>query len=225
MDVPNGWVSVGSASTDSCELYNSRNPHPPLWGLVGHRSDEELGVGDVKDITAQIMCCREPPADDKTTPLQSTVSTPIPIATTTYEQDILDKKHPIWYSRKHGYHGNTHQEAADFCKSVSGMVLCPAETYCPEGNPNSDKPLFLQKSAFEGEQWAPAATTDSNSNDEWILVGTLNGASQSTCATFDDVKGMKPKGKSCLLVVCYRGCKNQCHTDTSLFIKRVERRR
>jgi len=119
------------------------------------------------------------------------------MATDTYEQDILDKKHPIWFGRKHGYHGNTHKEAEDFCKNINDMVLCPAKTYCPGDNTGSDPPLFLGKSAFEGEQWAPVSTTDSDDpNSKWMLVGTLDGSSQSTCSTFGDVKGMKPNGWS-----------------------------
>jgi len=196
MDSANGWVNVG-LSSDSCELYNSLHDVPPLWGLLGRLSEEESGVDDIKTITSDILCCREPPAGDETTPLQSIVSTPVPIATDSYEQDILDKKHPIWFGRKHGYHGNTHQEAADFCKSINDMVLCPEETYCPEGNAGgSDRPLFLGKSAFEGEQWAPVSTTDSDPNNNWIQVGTLSGNSQSTCAKFGDLKGMKPNGWS-----------------------------
>mmetsp|Transcript_11472 Transcript_11472/g.25199 ORF Transcript_11472/g.25199 Transcript_11472/m.25199 type:complete len:848 (+) Transcript_11472:701-3244(+) len=191
MNIPNGWVNVGS-SFDSCELYNSIHSHPPFWGLIGRHSKEELDMGedeDVKDLTAHLMCCREP--GDKPTALRTTVSSPIPAANTSYEQDILDKKHPIWFTRKHGYHGTTHEDAAAFCKGVGDMVLCPRETYCPEGS-EEDKPLFLQKDAFEGEQWAPVATTDTRSSHRWILVGMLGGESQSTCATFGDVKGMKP---------------------------------
>jgi len=187
-------VNVGSSS-DSCELYNSLHSAPPLWGLFDQHSDVETESGvKIKDMTAHIMCCREPPPGDKTTALQSAVSAPVPIANTIYEQDILDKKHPIWFSRKHGYHGNTYDEAADFCKSIGDMVLCAAETYCPEGNTDLEKPLFLKRNAFEGEQWAPVATTDNNAQDKWILVGTLDGQSQSTCARFSDVKEMKPKG-------------------------------
>jgi hypothetical protein len=46
IDVPNGWVQIGSQ--DTCELYNSLHPHPPIWGLNG------IGNGD---ITEHVMCC------------------------------------------------------------------------------------------------------------------------------------------------------------------------
>jgi len=142
------------------------------------------------------MCCQEPAEGDETVvALPTTVSAPTaPIAVTNREQEILDKNHPIWFSRKHGYHGTTHAEAADFCKGIGDFVLCPAESYCPDKGNNADIPLFLQKSAFEGEQWAPVAASGTSSDNKWILVGTLDGTSESTCATFDNVKETKPKG-------------------------------
>lgn len=196
MDIPNGWVHVGS-SPDSCKSYNSLHPTPPLWGLVGHDPGPEgKSEAQVTHVTSNLMCCSEPPAGDATTALKSVASVPVPTANTKHEQDILDKKHPIWFGRKHGYRGNTHEEAADFCKSIGDMVLCEAETYCPEDNEDPERPLFLQREAFEGEQWAPVATADAGTEGEWILVGTLDGVAQSTCAAFDDVRGMKPKGWS-----------------------------
>lgn len=193
MDIPNGWVNVGSSS-DSCELYNSIHSSPPLWGLVGRLIEGEQFLDiDVMDITADIMCCREPLEGDTTTTLQTTASSIVPVASTSYEQDILDKHHPIWFSRKHGYGGTTHEEAAAFCKGIGDMVLCPREAYCPE---TSEKPLFFQRDPFTGEQWAPVESSDTRPGRKWILVGPLDGESQSTCATFDDVKGMKPRGWS-----------------------------
>ena len=190
IDTPNGWVNVGPSS-DSCELYTSIHSHPPFWGLLGRHSTENQELDeDVKDITADIMCCREP-TNKKLTSLQTTVSVKAPRADTKYEQDILDKHHPIWFSRKHGYHGTTHVEASDFCASVGDFVLCPHDAYCQEG---SENPLFLQQDAFQGEQWAPVATADTRSSHKWILVGQLDGEAQSTCSTLGDVKGMKPAG-------------------------------
>ena len=52
----------------------------------------------------------------------------------------------------------------------------------------------MQRDAFEGEQWAPVATSDTRSSHRWIQVGKLGGVSQSTCSSFGDVKGMKPAG-------------------------------
>jgi len=109
------------------------------------------------------------------------------------EQDVMDKLHPVWFGRKHGYHGTTHREAADFCKSVGDLHLCPREAYCPDG-PGLSKPLFLQKEAFEGEQWAPVSNTLANSfekgtdeENSWVLVGEVNGLSWSTCMMYNQM--------------------------------------
>lgn len=66
---------------------------------------------------------------------------------------------------------------------------------CPNGQ-SYDKPLFLQKDAFEGEQWAPYSNY-TNDDDEvtnaYILVGTLSGDASSTCRKYEDLtNGMYP---------------------------------
>mmetsp|Transcript_5085 Transcript_5085/g.8456 ORF Transcript_5085/g.8456 Transcript_5085/m.8456 type:complete len:292 (-) Transcript_5085:99-974(-) len=137
------------------------------------------------------MCCREPPEGSE---LTNSPPGPVPVVSTKHEQDILNKMHPIWFTRKHGYHGQTHEDAAAFCKNIGDMVLCPADTYCPEGNIDPDRPLFLQNRAFEGEQWAPVATTSANSDEKWLLIGELDGDSQSTCSMVSAAQGMKPEG-------------------------------
>lgn len=113
IDVPNGWVQVGSGGT--CELYNSLYPHPPLWGLNGQ--------GD-EDLTEHIMCC-----DSGFTTVAETVdyiSKPALYTTpTAIEEHVLSKYHPVWLGRKHGYDGTTHEESMDFCKHVADMELCP----------------------------------------------------------------------------------------------------
>jgi hypothetical protein len=113
IDVPNGWVQVGSQ--DTCEVYNALHPHPPLWGLNGQ--------GD-EDITQHIMCC-----DDGFTTIaeQAALASRPPIYSTptALEQKALDIYHPIWFQRKHGYDGTTHAESMDFCEHIGDMELCP----------------------------------------------------------------------------------------------------
>eukprot|EP00571_Detonula_confervacea_P001621 CAMPEP_0172329010 /NCGR_PEP_ID=MMETSP1058-20130122/60654_1 /TAXON_ID=83371 /ORGANISM="Detonula confervacea, Strain CCMP 353" /LENGTH=794 /DNA_ID=CAMNT_0013046155 /DNA_START=85 /DNA_END=2470 /DNA_ORIENTATION=+ len=211
IDVPNGWVNVGSSSeVSSCTDYNSVHANPPLWGV----STNHGSTPDDVDHAPHVMCCRAPPPGDinsfdhiqgsqdpdfqlseisgiATTEISSnTVSTPTDIDRN--EQDVLDKLHPVWFGRKHGYHGTTYEEAADFCKLVGDMHLCPREAYCPEGP--KTKPLFLQRQAFEGEQWAPMFDTPVNrelstdkKENSWVLVGTINGFSWSTCMTYDQI--------------------------------------
>lgn len=114
IDVPNGWVQVGSV--DTCELYNAVHPHPPVWGFDGKGSEK---------FTENIMCC-----DGGFT----TVAESLDMANkpeiydtpTVKEMDVLYNFHPMWLQRKHGYAGTTHEESMDFCQYVSpNMELCP----------------------------------------------------------------------------------------------------
>lgn len=114
IDIPNGWVQVGSV--DTCELYNALHPHPPLWGLNGE--------GDA-EVTEHIMCC-----DSGFTTIaeasQLASQTSLYDTPTVKEQDVLYNFNPVWFQRKHGYGGTTHEEALDFCKHISNdMELCP----------------------------------------------------------------------------------------------------
>eukprot|EP00581_Thalassiosira_minuscula_P016021 CAMPEP_0183722956 /NCGR_PEP_ID=MMETSP0737-20130205/14739_1 /TAXON_ID=385413 /ORGANISM="Thalassiosira miniscula, Strain CCMP1093" /LENGTH=1335 /DNA_ID=CAMNT_0025953203 /DNA_START=1208 /DNA_END=5215 /DNA_ORIENTATION=- len=173
LDIPNGWVQVGSydqdSTSESCVKYNSVHGTHPLWGLSG--KDE--------DLIPRIMCCKE---SEVGADLKDLNPTPTGSATTHLEQEVLDLYRPVWFEEKHGYLGTTHEHAADFCKSVGDMVLCPVEAYCPleqseEPSYYVDKKLFLQKEPFEGEQWAPAGT----SFDEYVWVSI--GKNPSTCST------------------------------------------
>jgi len=163
-----------------------------------------------------VMCCKAPPTGVIHSPdhllgsirqdLDVELTSPSPegevsmttstgIVTDMNEQDVMDKLHPVWYGRKHGYHGTTHKEAMDFCRSVGDMFLCPKEAYCPDG-PGAPKPLFLQREAFEGEQWAPVIRTNldaygSDDDNEWVLIGTFNDLSWSTCMTYSQINQQK----------------------------------
>ena len=91
MDTANGWVQIGQR--DTCTKYNDVKPHPPEWGLTGEENEA---------ITRNIICCDEP-AD----PSLSLESAPAVVSEpqTKAEEMILDTMHPIWFERKHGYHG------------------------------------------------------------------------------------------------------------------------
>jgi len=164
IDVPNGWVQVGSINT--CQLYNSLYPHPPLWGLDG--------VGN-EEITQHIMCCN----DVFTTANEAADMAnkePLYTTPTAAEQTALDRYHPYWMQRKHGYAGTTHTEATDFCKHISDMELCPLHAYCPDGKSGS---LFYGREAFSGLQWAPIASDD---GPDWVQIG--NDDEVATCDTY-----------------------------------------
>lgn len=194
IDSPNSWVAVGEKGV--CETYSSLSGgNAPEWGLTGENNEE---------MTRNVMCCKEPSRNDGTTGVQQDTivaeSRPVdsiqpqePAATdmsnaapvtwaeflTDSEDYILNTMHPIWFGRKHGYEGTTHDDAVAFCKNVGGMHVCPLEAYCPNGAVVAGQPpLFLKTEAYEGEQWAPT-NRDSNS---WVLVGTSDGDPSTTCS-------------------------------------------
>ncbi|KAL3801043.1 hypothetical protein HJC23_002336 [Cyclotella cryptica] len=171
IDVPNGWVQVGPQ--DTCELYNSLHPHPPIWGLNGN------GDGD---LTKHVMCC-----DDGFTTIAESAALanqpPIYSTPTAMEQKVLDHYHPIWLQRKHGYDGTTVEESMDFCQHVADMELCPIDAYCPNG---ASGLLFYGRDAFDGEQWAPVTATPTASAD-WVLIGSMDGV--ATCTSYSDNYG------------------------------------
>jgi len=130
-------------------------------------------------LTPHIMCCKEEPdhATNGLGPMSG--STVVAKATTTLEQEVLDEMHPVWFGRVDGYHGKTHSDAVDFCKAVGDMALCPPKAYCPSSG--SDRPLFLDRDPFDGEQWAPAS--ESGVEEEyWISIGEVN-----TCITHEEM--------------------------------------
>lgn len=111
----------------------------------------------------------------------------LPMTLTKPEEVVLDTLRPIWFERKHGYQGTTHEEAELFCQSVGQFNLCPEEAvrssnvhllsrlahfmrfqYCPNG-PGGSKQLYLQKESFAGEQWAPVSNYDGTDTSELVL--------------------------------------------------------
>lgn len=169
IDIPNGWVSVGSPEKEtienSCMQWNLLHKTPPLWGIMGNAET---------DLTPFLMCCKVPDAQVSFTAPSSVVK-----ALSKSEQDTIDQHAPVWYSRKHGWHGETFQDAGEFCKAIGDKVLCPYSAYCPDG---SDSKLFLNREPFLGMQWAPM-TFESGESNTWVSVGT----DPSPCATYDQL--------------------------------------
>jgi len=177
MDVPNGWVQIGSYEENSisisCMEYNSLHETPPLWGLFGSAG---------KDMMPHIMCCKEP--DDGVISEVAYQSLSVATAKTINEQKILDEMDPVWFGRKHGYHGTTWAEASIFCQTIGDMVLCPERAYCP----GTEEKLFLQKDPFGGEQWAPVVSESGSGKGKWISVGIDHG----TCVTHEELLLAQP---------------------------------
>ena len=177
MDTPNGWVNIGEKNT--CVKYNDIRPHPPEWGLSGE---------DNEAITRHIKCCDEP---EGVGPILDDEGSSIG-AKSTQEKDILHNMHPLWFHRKDGYHGTTHEEAELFCKTIGDMQLCPAEAYCPNGSTKS-KPLFLQSNVYQGESWAPVHKENADSGNNWINIGDSlsDGSSAEACLDYESLNGGK----------------------------------
>lgn len=86
--------------------------------------------------------------------------------------------------------GTTHEEAELFCKTVGNLHLCPVQAYCPNGA-HAEKPLFLHKRLFQGEQWAPVSEYNNNDVDlgnNWVMVGNKYG-DRSSCAQYETLNG------------------------------------
>ncbi|KAL3801053.1 hypothetical protein HJC23_002346 [Cyclotella cryptica] len=173
INAPNGWASM-----DSCDLYSHANPYPPLWGLTGENNEE---------FTNTVVCCDE--SDDRTQNTAEPGETP-----NETEQSILDEFKPVWFGRDQGYSGTTYDDAQVFCENVAGMELCPLDAYCPNGNdPSNENPLFLNRAAFDSEQWAPYA--NNGKQNSYVLVGKSSDY-PNPCLTYEQLHGRTPEWES-----------------------------
>lgn len=184
-DRSNQYVMVGN--TDECNRVTASNP-----------SGYGRNNGDV-DIMNHLMCCNdvilEVSEDLGVVPTQSvsnfgasassvnTQNTGSSTHTLTeLEHNVKSKYIPFWFGFKDGWSGGSYQNAVDFCASVDpgkgeNFRLCPLMAYCPNG-PHVEKPLFLQKEAFEGEQWAATSFAP----NAWVNVGR----EPNTCSMYKE---------------------------------------
>jgi hypothetical protein len=158
INVANGWIQIGP--DDTCMPYSSINPFPPEWGLTGENKAE----------TSHIMCC-EP--DDNWIPQDQTANGVVSSAQSQIDKIAMDMFKPIWFGRKHGWQGGSHQDALKFCNNIGGMDLCPIMALCPDG-----KTLFNGMQPFPSEQWSPL------SDGEWVLTGTVEADPSATCQMY-----------------------------------------
>ena len=94
IDSPNGWIQVGHKNT--CMKYSDLKPHPPMWGLTGT---------DNESVTRHVKCCDEV---EGAVPVDVELKEVAKVSGT--EEVVLDTMHPVWFSRRDGYHGTTHGE-------------------------------------------------------------------------------------------------------------------
>eukprot|EP00804_Cyclotella_cryptica_P026901 CCRYP_019600-RA/>CCRYP_019600-RA protein AED:0.02 eAED:0.02 QI:71/1/1/1/1/1/3/1303/1133 len=174
----NQFVQVGKE--DQCNRVTAENP-----------SGYDENNGGI-DVMSHLMCCDDVSAGGEVT--QTTTdnqSQPNSASGTTQQYTLTELEHaiknryiPFWFGFKDGWNGSTYDEAVKFCASVDpgrgeNFHLCPLAAYCPNG-PEYEKPLFLQKEAFEGEQWSPTSFAE----NAWIQVGQLSEEDPRTCTTY-----------------------------------------
>ena len=166
--------------------YNAYNSIPPEWGLSG--------VGN-EEITRHIMCCGATAELELILTELGSDGLEYDVAAdaerSEAELSIMDRHHPVWYSRRQGYHGTTIDEAEQFCNNVAGRTLCPLEAVCPEGPPSESikEALFLDRPSFDGEQWLPVSGIFSGDNrPDWVVIGTVGGHLATTCATLSTLE-------------------------------------
>ncbi|KAL3823016.1 hypothetical protein ACHAXA_005204 [Cyclostephanos tholiformis] len=213
-DAYNHWVQLGNLNEMVCTKFDSYTNENPSWGISGEASYKFTGYlmccSDVdstqqqttewgltglqsETITRTILCCDEPEGfgpevDDQIS--QAMVLNAV-------EEIILNTMHPVWFGRDEGYHGEQRtRRLHSFARPSEGCIYVPLKLVnCPNGQ-SYDKPLFLQKDAFEGEQWAPYSNytnDDVDVTNAYILVGTLSGDASSTCRKYEDLtNGMYP---------------------------------
>jgi hypothetical protein len=100
--------------------------------------------------------------------------------------------HPEWFDSRLGWLGGTYDDAKAFCESLpqpdnGHWYLCPRHAYCPNG-PRDNEPLYLQKDAFEGIQWAPI----SDRQNGWVLVGKMSQQLPHTCEEYFQINHHDP---------------------------------
>ena len=167
INIPNGWLQIGPDET--CMPYNSLNPFPPEWGLTGENKEETL----------HIMCCETD--DPNWTPQDQISNIVVSSALSEIDKMAMDMFKPIWYGRKHGWKGGSHNDAEKFCNNIGDKAVCPSVGYCPDG-----KTLFNGRQPFSGEQWSPL------SDGNWVLTGSVATHPSATCQMYHTLTGQPP---------------------------------
>lgn len=197
-DADNEWVQVGAGG--ECNLYSTTEGEKPGWGLTGKNNEE---------ITRHILCCHQYQAEEggesAVTPADATNSvveesdteTAVSIQSrpetgkmTALEISTQELFHPEWFDSSLGWSGGTYNDAKAYCESLpqpnnGHWYLCPHQAYCPNG-PRETEPLYLQKDAFEGTQWAPI----SDKQNGWVMIGKMSGR---TCQEYVQINHRDPQ--------------------------------
>ena len=207
----NEWVQVGAGG--ECNLYSANEGETPGWGLTGdnneeitrhimcckHQQDgdesnvesdtetvEEESVAETAEIDDEGTNAEEP--ESSTMAQNENESSSMSILEITTQNTF----HPEWFDSRLGWYGGTYDEGKAFCESLpqannGHWYLCPSQAYCPNG-PRDKEPLYLQKDAFEGIQWAPI----SDKQNGWIMVGKMSQQLPHTCEEYFQINHHDP---------------------------------
>uniref|UniRef100_A0A7S2L9C3 DUF7495 domain-containing protein n=2 Tax=Skeletonema marinoi TaxID=267567 RepID=A0A7S2L9C3_9STRA len=207
----NEWVQVGAGG--ECNLYSANEGETPGWGLTGdnneeitrhimcckHQQDgeesnvesdtetvEEESVAETADIDDEGTNAEEP--ESSTMAQNENESSSMSIMEITTQNTF----HPEWFDSRLGWLGGTYDEGKAFCESLpqannGHWYLCPSQAYCPNG-PRDKEPLYLQKDAFEGIQWAPI----SDKQNGWMMVGKMSQQVPHTCEEYFQINHHDP---------------------------------
>jgi len=146
---------------------------------------EEESVTETAAIVDEETNAEEPEPGDTAQNEQSSAMTMLEIVT----QNTF---HPEWFDSILGWLGGTYDQARAYCESLpqpnnGHWYLCPRQAYCPNG-PREDEPLYLQKDAFEGIQWAPI----SDKQNGWVMVGKMSQQQPHTCEEYFQINHHDP---------------------------------
>ena len=209
IDRDNEWVQVGAGG--ECNLYSVTEGESPSWGLSGvnneeitrhimcckHELSEEESTVDTTVTVEDESAAEENIVEEQ--PESSSASTnkegkEVYSHMTMLEILTMNTFHPEWFDSRVGWLGGSYDEAKAFCESLPNANpkdnhwhLCPRQAYCPNGQ-REEEPLYLQKDAYDGIQWAPV----SDRYNGWMMIGKTSEGQSQTCDEYFDVNNDDP---------------------------------
>lgn len=104
---------------------------------------------------------------------------------------ILHQKFkPLWLSAKEGWTGGSHNDAAEYCRTIRGKQLCPYSAMCPHGPGHAVMGGRHQlEFNVEGVQYAPVL----GGENHWVMIGTTENEGEMKCKTHRQLEGKLPE--------------------------------
>ena len=170
--------------TSTCHTFRHFNDgKPPQWGIDGSEPEKKKYT----------LCCKDPsyisqgisnPAVDLSIGSPAITDAQMAQEGFNVEEAIGVDLNPRWYE----WNGGSYSDAAAFCADFNNRQLCPFAAYCPHGQGQPISGGHTTDISAEGMQWAPVFGHDNH----WVMVGTKNGNSATTCFSHEDLEGNAP---------------------------------